>query len=450
MKNITDKKEQRDHRRSTFKFQQGNEDGIALATALVLLLMLIVFSAVAVQMSAPNIKRTKDYTKTRSSFYLAEAGIQRAISFFNYDTISGDSPGEVDGGFDDEIDGTNWSAGTFSNIALGGGTYTVTIADNDDGDSAPLVDADKSVLLTSVGTIGTTTSTIEAHIYRPLFESKAGISTEDSLTVNGNPTVTGTAGVIHTNGSMTGTSNNVSVAQTASGSCDSPCTSGELPVTLPTINPADYKSYADFLLNSDGTITDVNGVFNSGTQWSFSEGSCSCPLDSWNNVTTGNAENQGWSAGGGGSAQHMYNGMYYSERNIHISSTDDYSDNSAPWQATILAEGDINVGVGADMINYNNGSQSEDIQNLFLVTAEDIDFSGNFSQAVSGIFAAKEQINLSGNTAINGFVIASNAASISGVVTTNTIGGSMSINFDANTTSPFLSNIVTIIAWQET
>ena len=102
------------------------------------------------------------------------------------------------------------------------------------------------------------------------------------------------------------------------------------------------------------------------------------------------------------------------------------------------------------MINYNNGSQSEDIQNLFLVTAEDIDFSGNFSQAVSGIFAAKEQINLSGNTAINGFVIASNAASISGVVTTNTIGGSMSINFDANTTSPFLSNIVTIIAWQET
>ncbi|MZH40454.1 MAG: hypothetical protein F3740_01345 [Nitrospinae bacterium] len=449
MKTKTDKKNKCDHKRIIFKPYLENQDGIALATGVIILLMLIVFSAVAVNMSTPDIKRTKDYTKTRTAFYLAEAGIQRAVSFFNYDS-SGDSPGEVDNGFDDEIDGSNWPTGTFSSIALGSGTFTVTIADNNDGDSDTTSDADKSVFLTSVGTFGTTTSTIEAHIHRPLYKSKAAISTEDDLTINGNPTVTGTAGIVHTNGDMTGTSNNVSVAQTASGSCSSPCISGSASVSLPTINPADFKSYADFWLNSDGTITDVNGVFNSGTQWSFAEGSCSCPLDSWNHVTTGNAENRGWHAGGGGSSRHMYNGMYYSDLNIHISTTDDYSDNSAPWQATILAEGDINVEAGADMINYKNGSHTEDIQNLFMVTAEDIDFQGNFSQTVDGVFAAKEQIELSGDADINGFVIASNEASVSGVVNANAIGGGMSINYDANITAPFLSNVVTILTWQET
>ena len=79
-----------------------DQKGIALVAGLALMVVLTVLSFVAIQYASVDIKRTKDYTKTRQAVHIAEAGIHRALNYFNYDA-SGNSPGEVSNGFDDLI-----------------------------------------------------------------------------------------------------------------------------------------------------------------------------------------------------------------------------------------------------------------------------------------------------------------------------------------------------------
>ena len=69
-----------------------NERGVILVTVVLLLLILGLLIFTATQWAQMDIKRTKDYTKTREAFYIAETGIQRALNFLNFDA-SGDPPG---------------------------------------------------------------------------------------------------------------------------------------------------------------------------------------------------------------------------------------------------------------------------------------------------------------------------------------------------------------------
>ena len=97
-----------------------NQNGIALVAGLILMTVLSLLIFTAVKYSTTDITRTKNYTETLQATYIAEAGIHRALGYFNYDA-SGDRPGEANNGFDDELDNSNWPAGTFTNISLGSG-----------------------------------------------------------------------------------------------------------------------------------------------------------------------------------------------------------------------------------------------------------------------------------------------------------------------------------------
>ena len=97
-----------------------NQNGIALVASLILMTVLSLLIITTIQYATQDITRTKNYTETLQATYIAEAGIHRALGYFNYDA-SGDSPGEVSNGFDDELDNSNWPAGTFTNISLGSG-----------------------------------------------------------------------------------------------------------------------------------------------------------------------------------------------------------------------------------------------------------------------------------------------------------------------------------------
>ena len=180
----------------TFRFMTSkmqlanNERGMALVTALLLLTILAVLITVSTQWAASDVHRTAQYIKSRTAFYIAQAGIQTALHELNY--TSGVAPGASSNGFGDELDGTTSNWGPYSNISYGEGTFTVTIADNDP--ASPTTDSDETAILTSTGVKNGVEVEIKALIHRGTYESNHAIITEGDLTASGNISVLGTAG----------------------------------------------------------------------------------------------------------------------------------------------------------------------------------------------------------------------------------------------------------------
>jgi hypothetical protein len=144
------------------------------------------------------------------------------------------------------------------------------------------------------------------------------------------------------------------------------------------------------------------------------------------------------------SSSTITDGMFYVEG--------DFSTTGSPagWQTTIIAEGYINFGGNADIANYKDANDTADIQNLFLVAGTDIEFSGNPSNTIQGMMAAKEQLSISGTVTLEGFLIAADVDTSENLVTSNTISGSLTVTYNGEIVAPFLSNKVKVIAWQET
>ena len=102
------------------------------------------------------------------------------------------------------------------------------------------------------------------------------------------------------------------------------------------------------------------------------------------------------------------------------------------------------------MTNFKDASDTQDIKDMFLVAGTDIEFSGNPSNTIQGFLAATEQISVSGSVTLEGFIVASDASATENLVTSNTIGGSLTITYNGDLVAPFLGNKVSVIAWQET
>ena len=191
------------------------QEGVALTTSLILLVVLSALAFISVKWSAQDLPRSKSFTKTRQAAYIAEAGFHRAVNYFNYDA-TGKSPGELSNGFTDELNGSNWPAGTFSNIAIGAGTYTATLVDNSD-DGVQTTDSDNAVILTSTGTVDAVEVKVEGTLIRALYQADHALATDGDLLISGNPTITGTSGSVHSNNDLD-ISGSPSVSSTATAS----------------------------------------------------------------------------------------------------------------------------------------------------------------------------------------------------------------------------------------
>jgi len=433
------------HRKNYFGLSHFfNEQGISLIAGLVFIVVLSLLAFTAIQWSSKDITRTKDYAETRQAINIAEAGIHRALNYFNYDS-SGNSPGEVSNGFDDELDASNWPSGTFSNISIGsgGGTYSVVISDNNDGDSDTSADIDNRVTLNSTGTINGVTATIEAVIYRPLFTSDYAILSEGPLKVAGNATtVTGTNGAVHTNSDFTQSGTpTISQGSTASGTCSgSTCTgSGVTQQYVPTLEPSDYEQYADYIFNSDGTIDQRN---SDGTLTTGVEGNSIFDKFSHNS--------QGWSVGNNadiGTEVPNQAFLYFKDdfKSASIGSS------STPWEITIIVEESIAWTGNAFITNWKDPDLTPDLQNLFLVAENDIKIS-SLDQDTQGIIACKDQASLSGGANLEGSLITKNLTTSDNTVNgTETDGsGGLTITYNGHQVAPVFSNNVTVLSWQQT
>lgn len=396
-----------------------SNSGAALIIALLIMAVLTLLGSAAIMVSSIETKISGNQKSSIQAFYIAEAGIQHAI---------GNLTNSIDS-FDDELSTNN---GVMLNaISFASGSYTVTAIDNNDDDDQ-LTDIDKTIKITSTGTAQRgATKEIECLI-TSLYNPSNAITTNGDLTISGDPIISGSKGSVHSNNNLSISGDptidhqaTASGTYTASGDPTIGGTSGGgFPnVGVPSINPNNFKAYADYQLRANGKVYD-----KLGTEQTMTGGK-------WN----------GWDYSGGKwtlSEDTTIDGTFYIEGNAVVSGNPGSSE--TPWKATIIATGDIEISGDPNMItNPDNPIKTE---KLLFVAGGDLKINGNGNY--KGIMVAHEQIKISGSPSLNGCIISEGAETSSGTVTENKISGNMNISFSGLTT-PFSSNKITILSWRE-
>ncbi len=206
-------------------------------------------------------------------------------------------------------------------------------------------------------------------------------------------------------------------------------------VVLPVINPADFKSYADFVFETDGHIWE--GATDHGTSWIGWSRTSTSP-DIWSK--SDNAKSDA--------------GLYYFEGNVELSGT--LGSSGSPWNVSFIASKAIQISSVCYFDNYHNPSPSipDGVNNILLMAGGDLEYNGNPTQSVQGIIAAGEEININGNPNLEGYIIATNAnnpdpSGFSNHIVNNALSGNFTLNHDSGTTltSPW-ENAINRHAWR--
>lgn len=369
--------------------------------------------------------------------------------------------------------GTSWLTKTqpiHNDVAVdasGSARYTIRVIDNNDGDGNLNADADNLVIIESTGRAGTPGAEHRvALIVNPSGGATDAVRVPNNLTISGNPTILGKCGSVHvpvspgySGGLNLETAGNPVIAQGASTSGTSvagdyyksdtatgsqvPPETGVQARPAPTINPAVFAKYADYLLADDGfAYLYVGGPFyvNPGTLshctttpcppknpggWlrhaskltepnksTKETGQCSFGWKMVSEVSSSGPvvwENCG--PGGGG---YETPGTFYVMGDAVISNNPGTAAN--PLKITIIATASIMIS-GTPYLTWDqlttttvplslNPSQPT---NIMLVAGRDLKLNGNADQTFEGAFLAHEQLDISGNPSINGFFMAENA-----------------------------------------
>ena len=295
-------------------------------------------------------------------------------------------------------------------------------------------DGNTQIVVQAVGyaTDGSMT-TLEALIVR--VDAPAIIANGD-LTVQGNPDVVGTNGSVHANADLyVGGSATVSGNATATGGYNesgNPSIGGysggaQSTQPVPQVNALDYKPLADYILTSDGKMTDGAGIVMCDA-WADAN-ACEAAGYMW--VFAGA---NGWTATsvGANSDDHTY----YAETDLAM--TGNMGNNGNPLNITLIAEGNIQIA--------GNGVLEADTPGLLFVTDKDLKMTGNKDQVgAEALILVHEQLTLLGNASLRGQILIEDAASTSTLVTDNRVGGNAMLTNNGT----LLGTGFAVTAWRE-
>lgn len=384
-----------------------DKKGIALVSALLILLALSIIGVIAINTTVTDTKISGNLKGIKQAFYIADAGISHAGALLQQNIGTWDT----------------YSL-SIATTALGDGSYSVT-ASNVDGTNK------KKVVSTGRTSTGAK-ATIEAIFIRAKFTPDDAITTNGDLKISGNANILGSSGSVQSNSDLK-VSGKPTIAQggSASGTADPspPYTSGASTVSIPEIDPTDFASYADYKLASDGKVYDSEGnlLWDTNTQgewkgWDYSNPNPKWTLSSDDTPPYGNLYIVGDAkvSGNPGSA-------------------------SVPWETTLIVTGDLEISGNPYIVNYTDPSDPIGVQNLLFVAGGKLKISGNVTQTGKGIIAAYEGIKISGNPTLNGAIIGGNATEDK----ENKISGNPTITYNGGLLSPFSSNTVSILAWRQ-
>lgn len=255
----------------------------------------------------------------------------------------------------------------------------------------------------------------------------SGVHSNSDVNVSGSASVDGT---VSASGTVTNTSS--STLKTESGAAVKP---------IPSVNPADFRQYAEYVLARDGRVLNAAGNvladLSHGGQW-----------NGWGySVTSGTVK---WQM----SSNDTIDGRFYAEGDAVVSGNPGkLKPVYLPWSATLIAEGNIEIAGTPVMKSYTGGGGAvpEGVKNLLLVAGLDLKINGNLTQdqVFQGVMAAHEQVAISGNPSLGGYIIAEDAGNSSNTATENTVSGSMELVSGAALATPFESDKPSRLAWRE-
>lgn len=455
-----------------------SEDGFALVLVLLALLVVSGLAAAMVTSGRTEVLVSVNQERAVQARAAAEAGLNHALSVAIVRVRNFQANGFPDptsaitdlliGPDDDPATlADNGSLGPYTGGALAPGarvvlsaatgtSYEAVVMDEDDptrglsaadhtlvGEPAgnAALDENNRFIVRAIGYgDGGTTATLEATVGPIVLPA---ILTNTNLTISGNPTVNGSEGSVHSNGNLHISGSAVNISENATGSgtyttTASPTVGGQTgggfpPLPIPTVNAADYRADADFVLKADGTIrnaADETIIYCTGNAcaatygWTPSAaGAGLLGLTEWD-IAPANI----------GGAQ---DGTYYVEGHARMSGSPGTS--TTPLQMTIIAEGNINI--------TGNPNLRRDQPELMFVTNMDLRIAGSLSQPIAfeGQMLVREQLDLAGNPTLSGQILVQSVPSVSTLVTTNTISGNPSITYNGLTGT----NIFVVTGWRE-
>lgn len=423
-----------------------NESGAALVMALIVMVLILTLVPVAMQLTSAEFDRSQNFKESREAFFIAEAGLEHAKALTEASSLRTVLAGPDDlvsakssVAADDNDNGT-FGIGTqvtrpdgnlYEEMALNGNTYYIRAYDNDDGNAN--FDIDNIIILNSVGIVDGITTTVEAEVYNPPGIPVSAVTTNGYLAVPGNPTVSGTCGSVHSNDDLT-LSGSPNIAQDATatgtyvpgGSVGGTGAGGQNEIPIPLLVPTDFERYADYTLASDGNVYDAGETFVSSSPWN------------------------GWTYLG---PIWKKAGPIAVDASLYIEGDAVLAGNAGspgtPWNITIVATGYIKVSGALTIANKKNPADPVDIQNIFFVAGTDVQYTGNATQTIDGIIYATDQLKLAGNPTINGAALAYDASSVESLVPSNTVTGSVVLNYGCGLTMPSGSVDIKVISWNE-
>jgi cytoskeletal protein CcmA (bactofilin family) len=304
------------------------------------------------------------------------------------------------------------------------GADRARIAENGQAES----DANRKAVLQVTGFAGdNTVVTLEAIIGR---NTLPAIVSDGSLTITGNPTIDGAFGGIHSNANLT-VAGNVDIADdaTATGTytefggsvvIGGDSGGGRTPISVPSVNAADHRGNADFVLTVGVGGGRIRGPFNpDGTlgpvlcDASVNPNLCVLPWG-WQYDAAGS----GWRVSG----VVLTDGTYYVMGNVSISGSPPLI--GPPKSLTVIAEGNIRISGSPRIQPDTNG--------LMFVTDRDLVISGHpvMTAGIEGQILVREQMMISGNPTLNGAILIDNASNLSGLVVNSQIVGSPTITYN--------------------
>jgi hypothetical protein len=255
------------------------------------------------------------------------------------------------------------------------------------------------------------------------------VVSDQSITVFGNATVTGSAGGVHGNSDVT-LQGSPEIAQdatatgnlTATGSPDvgGVAAGGRSLIPIPAVNATDYRGIADFVLGV-GPVTGgrVYGPFLPDG----SLGPMLCPAPVICEAVYGwtyEPANNGWRVNGNA----LLNGTYYVQGNAVISGNPGNA--GPPRRISLVAEGSIDITGTPRFIPETPG--------IMFVTSQDLRITGNMEMTgnVEARILVREQMELRGNPILNAQIMVDNAANVSNLVVNTSIGGNVTINYNGS------------------
>lgn len=379
-----------------------DKKGIALVTALLILLALSVIGVIAVNTTVTDTKISGNLKGIRLAFYLADAGISHAGVLIKKGV--------------DTIEAT---------YNLGEGSYTITISN---------VGTLKKVVSTGKTSTGANNATLEGLFIKKTSPDDA-ITTNEDLEIKGNVTVDGSNATAHSNSDLEIEGSVKIDTSSASGKAnpDPPHTSNAPKVDILTIDPTKFACYAEYQLKSDGKVYKVDKKDCSLTKeptdkdgswygWRYKPGE----WKKTDNKTPPPA-------------------MLYIEGDAEVSGGP--GSVSKPWETALIATGDLKISGNPTIAHYRDPSDPIEVQNLlFVAGGEKIKISGNLTQPVDGIIAAHGNIEVSGKglTLNEGCIIAENATDED----ENDISGNSKITYNGGMASPFINKVIKI-GWRQ-